>query len=69
MLTKKIDLDSSVISSVNRVNSDPPDQDHMDSDDVNFTKSDSSLSKFKNSDILKDLDQKFLMLVQTRDLN
>ena len=62
-------MDSSVILSVNRVNSDPPEQNQMDSEDVNFAKSDPSSSKFKNSYILKDLDQKFLIYVQTRNLN
>ena len=58
MLKKYIDRDSSVISSVNLVNSVPHEQNQMDSEDMNFVKSDSSSSKLQNSDILKDLDQK-----------
>ena len=41
----------------------------MDSEDMNFVKSDPALSKLKNSDILKDLTRNCLILVQTRDLN
>ena len=59
MLKKYIDRDSSVISSVNLVNSVPHEQNQMDSEDMNFVKSDPSSSKLQNSDILKDLDQKF----------
>ena len=40
MLKKDIDRDSFVISSVNLVNSVPPEQNHMDSEDMNFVKSD-----------------------------
>ena len=69
MLKKYIDRDSSVISSVNLVNYVPLEQNQMDSVDMNFVKSDPASSKHKNSDILKDLDHKFLILVQTRDLN
>ena len=58
MLKKYIDRDSSVISSVNLVNSVPHEQNQMDSEDMNFVKSDPSSSKLQNSDILKDLDQK-----------
>ena len=58
MLKKYIDRDSSVISSVNLVNSVPLEQNQMDSEDMNFVKSDPASSKLKNSDILKDLDQK-----------
>ena len=58
MLKKYIDRDSSVISSVNLVNTVPPKQNQMDSEDMNFVKSDPASSKLKNSDILKDLDQK-----------
>ena len=58
MLKKYIDSDSSVISSVNLVNFVPHEQNQMDSEDMNFVKSDPSTSKFQNSDILKDLDQK-----------
>ena len=45
MLIKYTDRDSSVISSVNLVNTVPPEQNKMDSDDMNFVKSDPSLSK------------------------
>ena len=58
MLKKYIDRDSNVISSVNIVNSVPHEQNQMDSDDMNFEKSDNSLSKLQNSDILQNLDQK-----------
>ena len=58
MLVKYIDRDSSVISPVNIVNTVPPEQNQMDSEDINFVKSDPAASKLKNSDILKDLDQK-----------
>ena len=68
MLKKYIDRDSSVISSVNLVNTVPLEQNQMDSEDMNFVKSDPASSKLKNSDILKDLDQKlshnyFLLLI------
>ena len=58
MLKKYIDRDRSVISSVNLVNSVPHKQNQMDSEHMNFVKSDPSSSKLQNSDILKDLDQK-----------
>ena len=58
MLKKYTDMDSSVISSVNLINSVPPEQNQKDSEDINFVKSDPSSSKLKNSDILKALDQK-----------
>ena len=58
MLKKYIDRDISVISSVNLVNTVPPEHNQMDSEDMNFVKYDPASSKFKNSDILKDLDQK-----------
>ena len=58
MLKKYIDRDSSVISSVNLVNSVPHEQNQTDSEEMNFVKSDPSSSKLQNSDILKDLDQK-----------
>ena len=51
-------LNISVISSVNLVNNVPPEHNQMDSEDMNFVKYDPASSKFKNSDILKDLDQK-----------
>ena len=62
MLKKYIDRDRSVISSVNLVNSVPHEQNQMDSEDMNFVKSDPSSSKLQNSDILKDLDQKLSQL-------
>ena len=58
MLKKYIDRDSSVISSVNLVNSVSHEQNQSDSEDMNFVKSDPSSSKIQNSDILKDLHQK-----------
>ena len=58
MLKKYIDRDSSVISSVNIVNSVPHEQNQMDSEDFNLEKSDPSSSKLQNSDILQNLDQK-----------
>ena len=58
MLKKYIDMDSSVISLVNLVNFVPHEQNQMDSEDLNFVKSDPSSSKLQNSDILKDLDHK-----------
>ena len=69
MLKKYIDSDSFVISSVNLVNSVPLGQNQMDSADMNFVQSDPTSSKLKNFDNLKGLDQKCLILVQTRDLN
>ena len=62
MLKKYIDRDSSVILSVNPVNSVPHEQNQMDSEDMNFVKSDPSSLKLKNSEILKDLDQKMCHL-------
>ena len=62
MLKKYIDRDSSVISSLNLVNTVPPEQNQMDSEDTNFVNSDPAASKLKNSDILKDLDQKLSYL-------
>ena len=54
MLKKYIDRDSSIFSSVNLVNYVPHEQNQMDSEDMNFVKSDPSSSKLQNSDILKD---------------
>ena len=68
MLKKYIDSDSSVISSVNLVNFAPPEQTEMDSEDMNFVKSDPLSSKLKNSDILKDLDQKLSHLSSDKTL-
>ena len=58
MLKKYIDRNSFVISSVNLVNSVPLEQNQMDSADMNIMQSDPTSSKLKNSDNLKDLDQK-----------
>ena len=58
MLKEYIDGDISVVMSVNVVNSVPYEQSHMDSEDMNFVKSDPLSSKLQNSDIFKDLDQK-----------
>ena len=68
MLKKYIDIDSSVISSVNLVNSVPLEQNQKDSEDMNFVQSDPALSKLKNSDILKDLDQKLSNLSSDKRL-
>ena len=58
MLKKYIDRDNSVISSVNLVNSVPREQNQMDTEDMNFVKSDPLSTKLQNSDILTNLDQK-----------
>ena len=58
MLKKYIDRDSSVILSVNLVNSVPHKQNQMDTEDSNFVKSDPSSSKLQDTDILNDLDKK-----------
>ena len=68
MLKKYIDRDSSFISSVNLVNTVPPEQNQMNSEDMNFVKSDPASSKLKNSDILKDLDQKLSHLSSDKRL-
>ena len=68
MLKKYIDRDSSVISSVNLVNTVPLEQNQMDSEDMNFVKSDPASSKLKNSDILKNLDQKLSHLSSDKRL-
>ena len=68
MLKKYIDRDSSVISSVNLVNCVRPEQNQVDSEEINFVKSDRSLSKLKNSNILKDLDQKLSQLSSDKKL-
>ena len=62
MLKKYIDRDSSVISSANLVNSVPHEQNQMDTEDMNFVKSDPSTLKLQNSDILKNVDQKLSYL-------
>ena len=68
MLKKYIDRDSSVISSVNKDNTVPLEQNQMDSEDMNFVKPDPASSKLKNSDILKDLDQKLSHLSSDKRL-
>ena len=70
MLKEYIDRDNSVITPVNVINSVPHEQSQMDSEDVNFVKSDPLSSKLQNSVILKDLDQKLphLDLVNRNDL-
>ena len=68
MLKKYIDRDSSVISSVNLVSTVPLEQNPMDSEFMNFVKSDPASSKLKNSDILKDLDQKLSHLSSDKRL-
>ena len=68
MLKKYIDRDSSVILSVNIVNTVPPEQNQMDSEDMNFVISDPASSKLKNSYILKDLDQKLSHLSSDKRL-
>ena len=68
MLKKYIDRDSSVIPTVNLVNTVPPEQNQMDSEDMNFVQSDPASSKLKNSDILKHLDQKLSHLSSDKRL-
>ena len=68
MLKKYIDRDSSVSSSVKLVNSALLNKTQMDSGDINFVKSDPSWSKLKNSDLLKDLDQKLCHLSSDKRL-
>ena len=51
MLKKYFERDSSVILSVNLVYTVPLQQNQMDSEDMNFVKSDPASSKLKNSDI------------------
>ena len=60
--------DSSVILSVNLVKTVRLEQNQMDSEDMNFVKSDPASSKLKNSDILKDLDQKLSYLSSDKRL-
>ena len=68
MLKKYIDRDSSVISSVNLVNTVPLEQNQMDSEDMNFVKSDPAPSKLKNSEILKEFGQKLSHLCSDKRL-
>ena len=58
MLRKYIDRYCSDVSSVNLVNSVPQEQNQLDTEDMNFVKSDPLSSKIQNSDILKNLDKK-----------
>ena len=69
MLNKYIDRDSSVISLVNLVNSVPPERNQIDTEDMNFVKSDPPSSRLKNSDILKYLDQKLSHLSSDKRLD
>ena len=55
-------IDSSSVTPINVVSSVPQEQSEMNSEDMSLIKSDPVLSKLQNSDILKDLDQKFLHL-------
>ena len=68
MLKKYIDRDSSVVSSVNLVNSVPLEKNQMYSEEINFMKSDPASSKLKNSDILKDIGQKLSHLSSDKRL-
>ena len=68
MLKKYIGMDSSVISSVNIINSVPPEQNKLESEDINFVKSDPSSSKLKSCDVLKDLEQKLSHLSSDKRL-
>ena len=58
MLKQYIDRDSSSVTPISVVSSVPQEQSEMNSEDMNFIKSDPASSKLQNSDILKDLDQK-----------
>ena len=70
MLKQYIDRDSSSVTLFSVVSSVPQEQSEMNSEDMNFTKSDPASSKLQNSDILKDLHQKFSHLdpVQRKEL-
>ena len=57
MLKQYIDRDSSSVTPISVVSSVPQKQSEMNSEDMNFTKSDPASSKLQNSDILKELDQ------------
>ena len=65
---KYIDMDIPVISSVNLVNSVPPEQNQMDSEELNFVNSDPLSLKLKNLVILKDLDKKLSHLSSDKRL-
>ena len=58
MLKQYIDRDSSSVTPISVISSVPQEQSEMNSEDMNLIKSDPASSKLKNSDILKDLDQK-----------
>ena len=70
MLKQYIDRDSSSVTPISVVSSVPQEQNEMNSEDMNFIKSDPASSKLQNSDILKDLDQKLSHLdpVQRKEL-
>ena len=70
MLKQYIDRDSSSVTPISVVSSVPQEQSEMNSEDMNFIKSDPASSKLQNSDILKDLDQKLSQLdpVQRKEL-
>ena len=70
MLKQYIDRDSSSVTPISVVSSVPQEQSEMNSEDMNFIKSDPALSKLQNSNILKDLDQKLTHLdpVQRKEL-
>ena len=70
MLKQYIDRDSSSVTPISVVSSVPQEQSEMNSEDMNFIKSDPASSKLQNSDILKDLDQKLSHLdpVQRKEL-
>ena len=59
MPKKYIDRDSSSVTPISIVSSVLQEQSEMNSEDMNLIKSGPASSKLKNSDILKDLDQKF----------
>ena len=70
MLKQYIDRDSFSVTPISVVSSVPQEQSEMNSEDMNFIKSDPASSKLQNSDILKDLDQKLSHLdpVQRKEL-
>ena len=70
MLKQYLDRDSSSVTPVNVVRLVPQEQSELTSEDMNLIKSDPASSQLQNSDILKDLDQKFSHLdpVQRKEL-
>ena len=70
MLKQYIDRDSSSVTPISVVSSVPQEQSEMNSEDMNFTKSDPASLNLQNSDILKVLDQKLSHLdpVQRKEL-